>query len=189
LTSMPDEIASAEPEAARCATHPDVETYLRCGRCETPICPRCLVQTPVGARCKACARLRRLPMYDVGPRFILRGFAAGLAAAIVGGVIVHVIPNFGLIMLLLVGAAYGYVVAAAVSLVTNRKRGAWLGGAAAAAVLLGFIVSRSGLAYLQLATLPEPLRAGRALIVGVNPDFGFLLLLVVAALIAYNRLR
>ena len=33
-----------------CATHPEVETGLSCGRCETLICPRCLVQTPVGTR-------------------------------------------------------------------------------------------------------------------------------------------
>jgi hypothetical protein len=90
---------------------------------------------------------------------------------------------------LVVGAVYGYAVAEVVSLATNRKRGVWLGGATVAALLLGFFVSRSGLAYLQLAMLPEPMRIGRAFIVGVNPDFGFLLLLVVAALVAYSRLR
>src|SRR3990170_1837286 len=33
-----------------CARHPDTETGLLCGRCETPICPRCVVMTDVGAR-------------------------------------------------------------------------------------------------------------------------------------------
>src|SRR5947207_2960930 len=112
---MADDPASAEPQALRCAAHPGVETYLRCGRCETPICPRCLVQTPVGARCRSCARLRRLPIYDVGPRFLVRGAVAGLAAAIVGGVVVQVLPSFGLLLRLVLGAVYGYAVAAAVS--------------------------------------------------------------------------
>ena len=40
----------------KCARHPSVETTLRCGRCETPICPRCLVHTPVGARCPDCGQ-------------------------------------------------------------------------------------------------------------------------------------
>src|ERR671934_474471 len=101
---------AAEPEALRCAAHPQVETYLRCGRCETPICPRCLIQTPVGARCRSCARLRRLPIYDVGPRFLLRGAAGGLIAAIAGGSVVTLLPNFGLLMSLLLGALYGVAV-------------------------------------------------------------------------------
>ena len=54
--------APSEPEALHCAAHPQVETYLRCGRCETPICPRCLIQTPVGSRCRDCAQIRKLPI-------------------------------------------------------------------------------------------------------------------------------
>ncbi|MDA0256830.1 MAG: rhomboid family intramembrane serine protease, partial [Chloroflexi bacterium] len=34
-----------------CERHPETETELRCQRCDTPICPRCMVQTPVGFRC------------------------------------------------------------------------------------------------------------------------------------------
>ncbi len=34
----------------KCATHPEVDTNLRCGKCGKPICLRCLVQTPVGDR-------------------------------------------------------------------------------------------------------------------------------------------
>ena len=49
----------------KCAAHPDTETGLSCGRCDTPICPRCLVETPVGARCRKCANVRRLPTYSV----------------------------------------------------------------------------------------------------------------------------
>src|SRR5262245_41825997 len=49
----------------QCARHPEVETALRCSRCDTPICPRCLIQTPVGARCRDCARLARSPVYTM----------------------------------------------------------------------------------------------------------------------------
>src|SRR5712691_8856976 len=106
--------ATTDQLATYCAAHPRVETYLRCGRCNTPICPRCLIQTPVGARCRSCARLRRLPIYDVSPRFLARGAAAGLAAALAGGVVVQLVPKFGLFGLLIIGALYGAGVAAAV---------------------------------------------------------------------------
>jgi hypothetical protein len=38
-----------------CARHPNTETMLRCGRCDTPICPRCMVHSGVGIRCPDCA--------------------------------------------------------------------------------------------------------------------------------------
>ena len=43
----------------KCARHSDVETSLACGRCETAVCPRCLVHTDVGIRCRTCAPVRR----------------------------------------------------------------------------------------------------------------------------------
>src|SRR5919206_3470939 len=97
---------AAEPQPAFCASHPRVETYLRCGRCDRPICPQCLVQTPVGARCRDCARIRRLPTYDVPPRFLLRGAAAGLAAATAGAVVLRFLPSFGLFGFLMLGGLY-----------------------------------------------------------------------------------
>ena len=43
-----------------CARHKKTATRLHCGRCETPVCPRCVVQSPAGIRCRDCAR-NRLP--------------------------------------------------------------------------------------------------------------------------------
>ena len=39
----------------RCAKHSDVETSVSCGRCEKPVCVRCMVHTDVGVRCRDCA--------------------------------------------------------------------------------------------------------------------------------------
>lgn len=182
-----------EPEATFCAAHPKVETYLRCGRCNTPICPRCLIQTPVGARCRACARLRKLPMYDVSPRFLLRGAAAGLLAATLGGFVVLFVLGslrfFGIFGLLAFGALYGYGVSEVVSRVTNRKRGASLVFATVMVLIIGFVISRCALIYTQLGGLPEPARLAQTLALGFNPDLGQLAFLAVAGLIAYNRLR
>jgi len=43
-----------ETGPAFCYRHPDVETGLRCNRCNKPICPTCAQRTPVGFRCPDC---------------------------------------------------------------------------------------------------------------------------------------
>lgn len=47
-----------EPGVFFCARHLKVGTRVRCGHCDAPICPRCTVYGPVGARCRACSRHR-----------------------------------------------------------------------------------------------------------------------------------
>lgn len=39
-----------------CYRHPKTETRLRCGRCERPICTKCVVIGPAGPRCKECSK-------------------------------------------------------------------------------------------------------------------------------------
>ncbi|MBV2364288.1 rhomboid family intramembrane serine protease [Streptomonospora nanhaiensis] len=46
-----------EPGAAAvptCYRHRDRETYLRCSRCDRPICPDCIREAPVGQHCPEC---------------------------------------------------------------------------------------------------------------------------------------
>ncbi|HZU86545.1 MAG TPA: hypothetical protein VFF78_03610 [Anaerolineaceae bacterium] len=45
---------STLPDALYCINHPQRETYLRCNRCNDPICVQCAVLTPTGYRCKKC---------------------------------------------------------------------------------------------------------------------------------------
>ena len=126
----------------QCATHPSVETELACSRCGKPICPRCLVITPVGARCRDCARLRRLPTYPLGSVFILRGLGAALAVgAAVGALWGFLLPfNVGAFIGLFIGLALGYAVGESVSWAANRKRGPTLQGEAVVGVLLAYAV-------------------------------------------------
>ena len=37
-----------------CYRHPDRETYIRCSRCDKPICPDCMIAAPVGYQCPQC---------------------------------------------------------------------------------------------------------------------------------------
>ncbi len=125
-----------------CARHPQVETGLRCGRCGTLICPRCLVQSPVGSRCPDCANLRTIPMLEVSPVFLARGIGAALAAGGVIGVIWGSIGSRGFVgfFLIFIAMGIGYAVAAAVSAATNHKRAPSLQYIAAGGVIFAYLV-------------------------------------------------
>ncbi|MCC7105779.1 MAG: hypothetical protein IT307_11605 [Chloroflexi bacterium] len=185
---------ATDPQAVRCATHPDVETYLRCGKCERPICPRCLVQTPVGARCRECAQLRSLPVYDVRPRFLLRGALAALVASIVSAIVLtFVLGSFRFLgfFILFLAPVYGLFVAAAVGRAANEKRGTSLAWVSAGMLVLGFVLGR---AFLTFWLLPGAGSVTTRLIIAVQEatsraDLFTLGLVFIAALFLYNRLR
>lgn len=124
----------------RCALHPDTETNLRCGKCGQPICPKCLVQTPVGARCPKCANLRKLPVYEVPAIFYLRAIGAGLATAVALGAIWPFIPFLGFFLFLL-AAGIGYAIGEMVSLSVNRKRGPGLQVIAGVSMVSSYLMS------------------------------------------------
>ena len=126
-----------------CAYHPDVETSLRCGKCDKPICPKCMVQTPVGARCRDCAGLDKLPTFSVSTRYYLiaAGTALGMAIACgaAWGLIEWLVPIFSLNLLL--APAAGYAIGEVVSVSVNRKRGTGLAVLGGIAVALSYAVT------------------------------------------------
>ncbi len=127
----------------RCAAHPGVETALRCSKCGKPICPKCMVETPVGARCPECARSYRLPTFQVNTRYLLIAVGVGLGTAIIYGLIWGAIGsslNFFYINLLLAAGA-GYATSEVIGLSTNRKRGIKLAAIAGSAVVISYLVS------------------------------------------------
>ena len=124
----------------QCARHAKVETELTCGRCETPICPRCAVFTEVGARCPACAPARKLPQFEIGPVYLLRGAAAAIAAgAALGAVWGALLPGRVSLFGLFLAAFIGYLIAEAVGAATNRKAGTPLQVVAAGGAIIAYL--------------------------------------------------
>ncbi|MEX1195298.1 MAG: B-box zinc finger protein [Dehalococcoidia bacterium] len=157
-----------------CARHPKIETGLACGRCETPICPRCTVFTDVGARCPDCAPARKLPQFELGP--LIAGRAA-LAAVASGGLIGAawglILPGgFGFFMIFL-GIGIGYGVAETISWATNRKLGPFIQALAGFGVVLAYL-TRNVLAGYEL--------------IPAN-DFGGVIAVLAGIVAAINRLR
>jgi hypothetical protein len=128
-----------DPEAPLyCANHPNEETYVRCSRCEKPICARCRVRTPVGFRCFDCANLQVLPTYAIGAEYYIKAAIFGFAAAGAAGVLMGLFPAFEFWAALIMGIA----VPEAVAIASNQKRGPGLQMVAVAAVVFGFALSR-----------------------------------------------
>lgn len=175
---------SDDAETLSCIRHPDRSTVLRCGRCNAPICVACTVQTPVGARCPACAQMRRLPTYEVSLRLYLRAAGAGLATGLLGGMVISGLLR-GLFAIWL-APVFGWLVGEVVARAANLRRGPGLQAIAAAAVLVGAVFGPALPAIVSgrpigTALLQAVLVAGGDLWVGV---FGLL-----AVFFAVQRVR
>lgn len=141
----------------QCVAHPNVETNLSCGKCGTPICPKCLVYTPVGTRCRACAQLKRLPTYQVGARHYVIGMLVGLGMAVGTGAgwalletqlpFVFFIPFLLPYLRLAAIVGIGYLVGEAMSRAVNRKRSTGLAVIAGLSVFLSFAISSAMLRF------------------------------------------
>ncbi|MBI2867338.1 MAG: B-box zinc finger protein [Chloroflexi bacterium] len=117
------------PPALRCANHPNVETALRCASCDKPICPKCYIYTPVGIKCRQCARLRRLPVYNVPLPYYARAVGAMVASAALASVLWVLLWDAFYSFLLLsivVWLGTGYLIGEAVSQSANRKSSPYL---------------------------------------------------------------
>jgi hypothetical protein len=144
-TDRGPDLTTETDEEVRCARHPQVETNLACGRCGTPICPRCLVQTPVGARCPDCANVRRLPTVDVKPIFLARGLAAAIGSGLVVGAVWGWAvggsrTGIGGFLVIFLAFAIGWAIGESISVATNRKRGIALQACAVFGVILAYLV-------------------------------------------------
>lgn len=120
----------AEGQALYCYRHPDRETYVRCGRCDQPICPRCAMQGPVGFRCKSCGKPAIDPLTSLSPAQAAGGFGVAVGGGAVATAIGLQLGFFAII----IGFFAGGLIADLVMRVTGFKRGPKM-----AAVLLGGI--------------------------------------------------
>jgi len=129
----------------KCALHPQVETNLTCGRCGTPICPKCLVQTPVGARCPKCAGLKRVPTFQLTPATYLRALGVGMATSVAVGIVWAALWGIMWFFNYFLAAGAGFAVGELLSRSVNRKRGIGLDVIGAVCVVMSYTVANVGL--------------------------------------------
>lgn len=143
----------------QCTYHPEVETNLSCGKCGKPICPKCMVQTPVGARCPDCAKLAKLPTYRLSAKHYLIAVGTALGMAIAGGFVWGVLREFlpYIFINLLLAGVVGFAIGEVVGRSVNRKRGNWLALIGAVAIPISYLVSILGNMLFKYDAVFHPL--------------------------------
>lgn len=122
----------------QCYRHPKVETAVSCGKCDRPICTKCMIPGPAGMRCPECASLRGSALYRVHPGRLALAIIAGLVVGIIGAMIMSA-PFVGF-FIFFVGPIYGTAVAEAVLRSTGRKRGRLIEAIGIGSILAGALV-------------------------------------------------
>jgi hypothetical protein len=118
-----------------CANHPNVETTLRCNKCEKPICAKCAILTPTGYRCKECVRGQQ-KVFETARRVdypII--FIVVAVLAYLGSMIAFRLGFFVIILAPIAGGA----IAEITRLITRRRRSKNLYLLAAIAAVAGCI--------------------------------------------------
>ena len=127
-----------------CNWHPETETRLFCGHCGKSMCTACMVQVPVGIRCRECGRPERLPTYDVQPTYLLRAIGVAAAVSIVGGLLWLLLNMiFGGVPFIssILGLGIAYAIGELISRAVNRKRGVTLAWIAGTAMVVAYMIS------------------------------------------------
>ena len=127
-----------EPGVWFCARHKTVKTRLRCGRCEKPICPKCTVMAPTGARCRDCASNRGSHLYQVSPLAAVLCFGAALLAGVLGAFIVDRAGMFALFALFY-APAIGPLLGKMLTRISGGKRGTKIAVIGIAGLLVGVV--------------------------------------------------
>jgi hypothetical protein len=159
---------SADDGRLFCYRHPDRETWVRCGRCDQPICTKCAMQGPVGFRCKSCGKLKNDPMTSFTSTQVL---VAGLIS-IAGGAIVAFIGGQLGFFTIIIGFFGGGMIADIVMRFTGYKRGPVMATLLLGGIGLGALLGAAGDYWLMNAQMAQAMAdAGAA---GEDVGFSFL---------------
>jgi hypothetical protein len=140
--TLPASDTATDDGALHCYRHPDRETWVRCGRCDRPICTKCAMQGPVGFRCRDCGKPVIDPLTSMKPRQVVLGGLVSVAAATLGGVIAMQLGFWAIF----VGFFAGGLVADVVMRVTGYKRGPVMVTILLGGIALGALIA-VGLSY------------------------------------------
>src|ERR1700735_1884951 len=86
----------------RLAEHSCGDSLLKCIDCSTQICPKCLVQCPVGNRCRQCTNKFTSHLLQVDFSSIIRALSGGFLAGMLFTGLERFLPLGGFFMFLIV---------------------------------------------------------------------------------------
>ncbi len=127
-----------------CYRHPNVETSLRCKKCDRYICTKCAKQTPVGYICPECLRAQEDKFYTGNFGDYLIAAAIALPLSLVSAwVFTFLIGNIGwfawLIAFFLAPIVAGFI-AEVVRRAVKRRRSRYLAHTVAGSLILSVLL-------------------------------------------------
>jgi hypothetical protein len=139
-------------ETPHCVNHPKVETYLRCNKCNQPICVKCAVQTPVGYRCRNCINTQQQVFYaDFNPVHYLVAAMVALPLSLIAG---WLIPSLGWYAIIL-GPLAGGGIAEAARWAIGRRRGPYIWLVVCGCIVVGWLLRLPSLLLTTTPILPH----------------------------------
>lgn len=123
----------ARQEKVFCYRHPERETYLRCNRCERPMCVDCAVRTPTGYRCKECVAGQQKLFDTALPRDYVIAFVVALVLSYFGSYAARLMGFFTLF----VAPIVGMIIVEVVRWLCGRRRSRTLTRVTVAASVIG----------------------------------------------------
>lgn len=176
-TTMTEQTTITSEEATvYCARHPKVETALTCASCGTPICPQCMVVSPVGMKCRECGTNRGGVLFQIG----IGRLALASAVAFVAGVVAALGSSIGWFIVIFFAAPYGYFAGSLILKASGMKRGRKLEIAAGIFMVLG-----------ALCVKGFPLLHGGSVVALIGSAFGVIswVAIAVATACAVSKIR
>ncbi len=170
-------------QVRHCINHPSVETVVSCGRCDRPLCPKCMIFTPVGVRCRDCAQLRKLPQYSLTGRTYLRVVPAAVVLVLILGYFLSLVPGAGLIG----GIVAGLLAGEGLRRASGYKQGREMEIIAGVTVVLAVIAAN--LFYLLRMFGPENVGAAATHLLNLQFWGPSILGIIVGIVLAVQRLR
>jgi hypothetical protein len=133
-------IADGDTGTTYCYRHPEMETGLRCNRCNKPICPKCAQRTPVGFRCPDCIREQEDKFYTgTNTDYLIAVVIALPLSLIAAGLYIFILSRFvfwGWIIGFFVAPAVAGFIAEAVRRGVGKRRSRYLGWVVAVCLIL-----------------------------------------------------
>ena len=144
-----------------------------CGKCERPICTRCLVNSPAGTRCRECSALRSSHLYKFSPLLLLLEAVIATAAGVLGYFLQDQI-GFFFFFIFFLAPMYGCAVAELILKIIGRKHGTMVELVGTAAFVVGGVAPSLVYAFLghSAIILVQDWRAFLAIGLAASACFG-----------------
>jgi hypothetical protein len=132
-----------------CANHPNVETALRCNRCEKLICAKCAVKMPTGYRCRECVKSQlkifdTAEWYDYPFGFLAAAFLSLVASGLLS--LLGFIGYFGVFILFAAAPTAGVIISEGIRIAIRRHRS----NALYATIFVGLVLGALPIALANL---------------------------------------